>query len=189
MITALVATAWLHAATLTAAPLPQVSVQRMQLPKPIPDVEVIDHEGRKHRFYSDLVQGKTVVVNAVYTRCTSICPLLGKTFRELEAALGDRLGRDVFLISISRDPENDTPADMAAWRKKYGAKPGWIFVTGDKKSIDSVLEVLTGDPAYTGMHSAAAFLGNDATGVWIRDSGSAEPQHYERLLQYLAHAQ
>ncbi len=187
MITALVAAAWLHAATV--APLPQVSVQRLQLPKPIPDVEVIDHEGRKHRFYSDLIRGKTVVVNAVYTRCQSVCPLLGKTFRDLETALGDRLGRDVYLISISRDPENDTPEDLAAWRKKYGAKPGWIFVTGDKKSIDSVLTVLTGDPAFTGMHSGIAVLGNDATGVWVRDSGSATPEHYQRLLQYLAHSQ
>jgi protein SCO1/2 len=179
--------AWLNTAAV-AVPLPEVHAERIEFAKPIPDVEVVDHEGRRLRFHSDLIRGKTVIVNAVYTNCTNICPLLGKTFGKLQTSLGDRLGRDVFLISISRDPENDTPESLAAWRKRYGAKPGWIFVTGKKEAIDTVLEQLTGDRSYKGGHSAIAILGDDATGIWLRDYGADEPAHYEDVLRYLAEA-
>ncbi|HYI10261.1 MAG TPA: SCO family protein [Thermoanaerobaculia bacterium] len=184
MIAAVFMAAWLHATAATE--LPPVTAQRIELAGPIPDVEVVDHEGQKHRFYTDLVRGKTVVVNAIYTRCTNVCPLLGHSFRELQTALGDRLGDDVHLISISRDPENDTPETLAAWRRRFEGKPGWTFVTGEKKAIDAVLELLTGDPSYLGGHSAIALFGDDATGIWLRDYGAAEPERYQHLLRYLA---
>ncbi|HJQ39875.1 MAG TPA: SCO family protein [Thermoanaerobaculia bacterium] len=186
MISALVATMWLHAATVTATPAPPPSVQRLELPRPIPDVEVIDQDGHTRKFYSELIRGKTVVVNAVYTSCTSYCPLMGKTFDKLQAALGDRLGRDVYLVSISRDPENDTPEQLAQWRQRFHGKRGWTFVTGKKEAIDAVLLVLTGDPAFKGGHSQIALLGDDQTGIWLREYGGAEPAQYQRLLQYLS---
>jgi protein SCO1 len=186
MMAVVLAAVWLHTAAATT--LPAVNAERIVLTRPIPDVEVIDHEGRKLRFHSDLIRGKTVVVNAVYTNCTNICPLLGKAFGNLQTALGDRLGRDVSLISISRDPVNDTPDSLATWRRRYGAKPGWIFITGKKEAIDEVLELLTGDRAFTGGHSAIALVGDDATGIWLREYGAAEPGVYERLLRYLAQA-
>ena len=186
MITAIVAAAWLNATA--AVSLPPISAQRLEIANRIPDVEVVDHTGRKHRFHSDLIRGKTVIVNAVYTSCTSTCPLLGRTFGNLQAALCDRLGRDVFFVSISRDPENDTPELLAEWRKKYGAKRGWIFVTGKKEAIDSVLEVMTGDRAFTGGHSAIAIVGDDTTGIWFREYGAAQPEQYQKLLHYLAEA-
>lgn len=163
-----------------------VPAERLALGRPIPDVEVVDHEGRTLRFHTDLIKGKTVVVNAVFTSCKGVCPLLGRTFADLQNALGDRLGRDVWLISISRDPETDTPEQLAAWRKRYGAKPGWIFVTGRKEAIDEVLELLTGDRSSRDGHSAIALLGDDVTGIWLRDYGADEPEHYQRMLTYLA---
>ena len=187
MITLILAAA-LNASLKATPALPTVHAERVTLAKPIPDVEVVDHEGRKLRFHSDLIKGKTVVVNAVYTNCTSICPLLGRTFGNLQTSLGDRLGKDVFLISISRDPEIDTPESLATWRKRYGAKPGWIFVTGRKEAIDEVLVLLTGDKSYRGGHSAIVLLGDDATGIWLRDYGADEPAHYERVLEYFAAA-
>lgn len=186
MIAAILAAAWLNATA--AASLPPISAQRLELANRIPDAEVVDHTGRKQRFHSDLIRGKTVIVNAVYTSCKSTCPMLGRTFGNLQAALGDRLGRDVFLVSISRDPENDTPERLAEWRRKYGAKPGWIVVTGKKESIDSVLEVMTGDRAFTGDHSGVAIVGDDATGIWFREFGGAAPEQYQKLLHYLTEA-
>ena len=186
MIAALLAAMWLNGATATA--LPGVHAERLEFRKPIPDVEVVDHEGRKLRFHSDLIRGRTVVVNAVYTDCTSVCPLLAQTFGRLQAALGDRLGKDVFLISISRDPENDAPEKLAAWRNRYGAKSGWSVVTGEKEAIDEVLELLTGDRSFRGGHSAIALLGDDATGIWLRDYGADTPEHYQEVLRYLAAA-
>jgi protein SCO1/2 len=173
--------------TVAAADPPPLASRRVTL-EPIPDVEVVDQDGHTLRFRSDLLRGRTVVVNAVYTECTNVCPMMGHAFAELQTALGDRLGKDVLLISISRDPEHDTPARLAAWRKRFGAKPGWIAVTGRKESIDSLLRVLTGDPSRTGGHSAVALLGDLRSGIWLREYGAGQPEQYLRLLATMQEA-
>lgn len=86
------------------------------LPKlTIPDVDVLDQDGRKQKFYTDFVKGKVVVINFVFTTCKGMCPLLGANFSRLQKVLGERLGRDVFLISISTDREIDSPEKLKAW--------------------------------------------------------------------------
>ena len=149
----------------------------------MPDVEVVDQEGRKLHFYRDLIQGKTVVVNFVYTRCKTFCPLLGRSFATLQESLGDRLGKEVSLISVSLDPQTDTPERLKAWGAQFGARPGWTLVTGDKRNLDTLLEALTGDPARRDNHSPAVLLGNYDQGTWIRESGFAAP---EKVLAILA---
>ncbi|HLL75605.1 MAG TPA: SCO family protein, partial [Pyrinomonadaceae bacterium] len=94
----------------------------------IPDVPVLDQDGRELNFYSDLVRGKTVAVNFIFTTCTTICPPLGATFARVQRDLGERAGRDVHLISVSVDPANDTPERLKAWGAKFKAAPGWTFV-------------------------------------------------------------
>lgn len=160
--------------------------QRVLAGKKLPDVAVVDHTGRALHFYSDLVRGRTVFVNAVYTDCEFTCPILGQAFAKLQQSLGDRLGRDVFLVSISRDPEHDTPRKLAAWRERYHAKPGWIVVTGKKKAIDELLRALTGDATGRGGHEMVTYLGHDGSGTWLRLYGAAEPEHYERVLAGVA---
>ncbi|HEY0142740.1 MAG TPA: SCO family protein [Thermoanaerobaculia bacterium] len=156
--------------------------QRILAGRKLPDVAVVDHTGRALHFYSDLVRGRTVFVNAVYTDCEFTCPMLSKAFEKLQESLGDRLGRDVFLLSISRDPERDTPRKLAAWRTRYAAKPGWIVVTGKKKDIDELLRALTGDATGRGGHEMVTYAGHDRSGTWLRLYGAAEPKHYERVL-------
>jgi len=156
--------------------------QRITLSEPLPDVEVVDQTGHPHRFYSDLVKGKLVVVNAVYASCTNVCPQMERAFAQLQNALGDRLGRDVYLISISRDPAHDTPERLEEYGRRFGARPGWTFVTGRPEAIDRLLRVLTGDPARTGGHSTVAWIGNDANGTWLREYGAGEPARYIELL-------
>ncbi len=73
------------------------------------DVELLDQDGRKVRFYSDMLKGKIVVVNAFFTTCTSVCPPMNRSMEKIQEALGDRLGKEVFLVSISVDPLTDTP--------------------------------------------------------------------------------
>ena len=175
------------ALTVAAADPPPLAARRGAL-EPIPDVEVVDQDGRTLRFRSDLLRGRTVVVNAVYTDCTNVCPMMGHAFAALQTALGDRLGTEVLLISVSRDPEHDTPARLAAWRKRFGAKPGWIAVTGRKANIDALLRVLTGDPAQTGGHAAVALLGDERSGIWLREYGAGEPDAYLRLLDRMREA-
>src|SRR4051812_49664318 len=90
------------------------------MPMHIPDVAVVDQSGASHHFYADLVKDRVVAVNFVFTSCTTICPVMGATFAQVQKLLGK--SDDVSLISISIDPRNDTPAHLAAWGKKLGAR-------------------------------------------------------------------
>src|ERR1051325_1899561 len=89
------------------------------------DVELLNQNGEKVRFYTDVLQGKTVVVNAFFTTCTSVCPPMNRNMERIQEALGDRVGKDVFLVSISVDPEADTPARLKDYARKFHAGPGW----------------------------------------------------------------
>ncbi len=150
----------------------------------IPDVTVYDQDGARFHFYSDLIKGKLVAINFIFTSCTYICPMQGASFSKLQAALGDRLGRDVHLISISIDPATDTSERLKAWGQRFGAKPGWTLVTGEKSQIDKLLESLTGGTGGRGEHSPIALIGNDE-GTWIRAYGIAEPERYIELFEQI----
>ncbi|HEV7425608.1 MAG TPA: SCO family protein [Thermoanaerobaculia bacterium] len=156
--------------------------------KEIPDAAVVDQDGRPLHFYRDLVAQKVVVVAFFFTRCVDACPTIADTLSHLQDALGDRLGRDVSLVSVSLDPENDSPANLAAWAKGRGVKPGWTLVTGRQRDLTRIARAFTGDPAKPGLHSVIVYLGNDRTGEWIRDSGSQSTEHYLDMLAKLGRA-
>lgn len=141
----------------------------------IPDVELLDQDGRTVRFYTDLVKGRTVAVNFIFTTCTTICPPLGATFARLQRELGERAGRDVQLISISVDPATDTPERLKAWGAKFHAAAGWTFVTGRKPQVDELLRSLGAATASPQDHTPTVLVGNDATGQWTRAYGLARP--------------
>src|SRR5688500_12268140 len=103
----------------------------------IPDVELLDQNGKKVHFYTDLVKGQTVVINFIFTTCTTICPPLGATFARVQKELGDRAGRDVSFISISVDPATDTPERLKAGGSKIQAGDGKTFVTGTEPDLDT----------------------------------------------------
>ena len=138
---------------------------------PIPDARVVDQNGKPRRFYSDLVRGKVVVINFVYTTCTTICPPLGATFGKLQKSLGAQLGKDVSLISISVDPATDTPERLRTWGAQFGAKPGWTLVTGDKTELDRLSNALGVDTASPANHSAMVLIVNDKAALWKRVYG------------------
>ncbi|HSN85206.1 MAG TPA: SCO family protein, partial [Thermoanaerobaculia bacterium] len=127
-----------------AAPPDASSTQKVDIK--IPDLALVDQDGKPVRFYSDLVHGKVVMINFIFTSCTTICPPMGATFGKVQELLGDRAGKDVHLIAVSVDPATDTPERMKAWGKKFGATPGWTLVTGDR---DTVVQLLKGLGVYT----------------------------------------
>jgi len=139
----------------------------------IPDIEVLDQNGRKLHFYTDLVKGQTVVINFIFTTCTTICPPLGATFARVQKELGDKVGRDVRFISISVDPATDTPERLKAWGAKFHAGEGWTFVTGNKPQVDELLYALGASSARREDHSPTVLIGNDAHGTWTRTYGLA----------------
>ena len=142
-------------------------------PAQIPDTIVYDQDGKKLRFYSDLVKGKTVAINFIFTTCTTICPPLTATFRKLQQELGERKGNDVQLISISVDPTTDVPERLKAFSAKFNAGPGWTFVTGDKQEVDLLLKSLGASVGDKNDHSPMILVGNDGAGYWTRTYGLA----------------
>jgi protein SCO1/2 len=141
----------------------------------IPDVNCVDQNGKKLRFHTDLVKGKVVVINFIYTSCPYLCTRIGESTARLQTALGDRLGRDVHLISVSIDPLTDTPEKLKAWAARLKAKDGWTLVTGEKAEIDRLLRVLTGDASGIKTHSPLLLIGNEAKNVWAESYAFENP--------------
>jgi cytochrome oxidase Cu insertion factor (SCO1/SenC/PrrC family) len=165
-----------------AAP-PGVSADAEELARlRIPDTHVVDQNGKPLNFYSDLVRGKTVAINFIFTTCTTICPPMTATFRRVQQQLGERVGRDVRLISISVDPVTDTPERLAAFAAKFKADAGWSFVTGDKQEIDKLLAALGASVADKTDHSPMIVIFNDATGKATRAYGLAPPSQLTQLI-------
>jgi cytochrome oxidase Cu insertion factor (SCO1/SenC/PrrC family) len=148
----------------------------------IPDIEVLDQDGRRLRFYTDLVKGKTVAINFMFTTCTTICPPLAATFARIQRDLGGRAGRDVQLISVSVDPATDTPARMKSYLAKFRAAEGWVFVTGDKTQINTLLKALGAFTSRPEEHTPSVIIGNEATGQWTRAYGLAKPSQLVQLI-------
>lgn len=151
----------------------------------IPDVLVRDQQGRKVRFYSDLIKDKVVVLNFFYTSCTYTCTMQGRTFSKLQSLLGDRLGKSVYLISVTTDPGKDNPEQLRAWAKRYQVKAGWTLVTGDESEISKLTVQLTGGNAFAGMHLPVTFVVNDLKGAWISSTEVLSPEQLLKTVDYV----
>ncbi|HEV2705429.1 MAG TPA: SCO family protein [Pyrinomonadaceae bacterium] len=154
----------------------------------VPDVEVLNQDGKPIKFYTDLVAGKLAFVSFMFATCEESCPMLGENLARLQGLLGDRLGKDVSLISVSLDPENDTPERLKAWGKMFGARSGWTFITGRKNDIDRIIKAFTGGATGKGEHTPIVFIGSAEKGVWIRAFGLTEPSRLVRLIDQAAAA-
>ena len=152
----------------------------------IPDTPVLDQDGKRLNFYTDLVKGKAVAINFIFTTCTTICPPLTATFRRVQVDLGEHVGRDVHLISVSVDPTTDVPERLKDFAAKFKAGPGWTFVTGEKTEIDALLKALGAAVADKNDHTPMILVGNDAVGYWTRTYGLAPPSALVRVISEAA---
>jgi cytochrome oxidase Cu insertion factor (SCO1/SenC/PrrC family) len=152
----------------------------------VPDVPVVDQSGQALHFHRDLIAGRVVVVAFFFTSCEEACPIVAHTLVGLQRALGDRRG--ISIVSVSLDPEHDTPERLAAWGRRYGVRPGWTLVTGSRASMQQLARAMTGDDARPGVHQAVLYIGNDRTGEWVRDTGTAGVGHYLEVLQAVERA-
>jgi protein SCO1/2 len=140
------------------------------------DLPMVDQDGKTVRFRSDVVGDRIVVIDTFFTTCTLICPILGAIFMELQDLAGDRLGKDVVLVSISVDPLTDIPPRLKKYGEQWEARPGWVFLTGEKGSVDQVLGGLgMYAPDFTD-HPSAFLVGDGKTGEWTRFYGFATPE-------------
>lgn len=148
----------------------------------IPDVKVTTQDGRTVNFYSDLIKGKVVAVNFVFTSCTTVCPPMGAIFGKLQEQ-----SADAHLVSVSIDPEVDTPERLKTWSKKFGARPGWTLVTGKKDDITRILKAMNAYSSDYVNHQPVTLLGNDATGTWKRSYGFTTAAKLAAMLDELEH--
>src|SRR5262247_4098865 len=135
-----------------------------------PNLSVVTHEGKTVRFYDDLIKGKMVIVSFIYTSCPDICPLSTARMAQVEEKLGNRVGRDIFIVSMTVDPENDTPDRLKEYAKAFGSGPGWSFVTGKPEDVRAINYKLGERSKNLSDHRNEIVLGNDKTGEWARDS-------------------
>jgi protein SCO1 len=134
----------------------------------VPNVPVVTQDGETLRFYDDLIRDKVVVLSFIYTECPDICPLTTARMAQIQERLGDAVGRDIFLISLSVDPENDTPAVLKDYSEAFGRGPGWQFVTGTPQDIQVIRHRLGDRRQALSEHTQEVRLGNGATGEWQR---------------------
>lgn len=161
-------------------------------PDDLPKVVLVNQDNEPVRFYEDLVRGRHVIaINFMYAQCSDICPSTTANLVRVQALLGERLGREVRMASISIDPERDTPKILKAYSRTFGARSGWQFLTGKAKDITRLrrhLGAFERDPRLDRdktQHTGMVVYGNESRGRWGRVSALADPQRiFESLTRW-----
>ena len=147
------------------------------------DVVLVNQNGEKLRLYSDLLQGKVVIINSFFATCVGSCLPLTRNLEKLQQALGNRMGKDVYILSFSVDPTVDTPTTLNAYAKKLKAGPGWHFLTGDKESVDFALKKIGHFVDSKESHLNIFIIGNERTGLWKKAFGLAKPDDLMKVVE------
>ncbi|HEV7682503.1 MAG TPA: SCO family protein [Pyrinomonadaceae bacterium] len=147
------------------------------------DVVLINQNGEKMRFYSDLLQGKVVIINSFFGTCQGSCLPMNRNLEKVQAALGDRVGKDVRIISISVDSTVDTPAVLKEYAKRLHAGPGWYFLSGNKENVDFALRKLGQFVSDKQDHLNIIIIGNERTGLWKKAFGLAQSDELVKVVQ------
>jgi cytochrome oxidase Cu insertion factor (SCO1/SenC/PrrC family) len=133
------------------------------------DLELVTQDGERVKFFDDVLKDHVVLITFIFTNCDHACPLITRTMVGVAELLGDDLGKSVRFVSISIDPTRDDPAAMKAFAQKQGAdKPGWMFLTGDQASIDSIVKKLGQYSPDVEAHSTMLLAGNVKERHWTK---------------------
>lgn len=159
-----------------------------------PDVEVLTHEGKKVNFYNDLIKGKIVTINFMFTHCDEICPLVTANLVRVQQMLGKRVGKDIHMYSFSLQG-TDSPKALAAYREKYKIKAGWTFLTGNRDTMELLRRKLGftyPDPkidADKTQHIGNVRFGSEPLTIWEVMPGMGNPKYLVQLLTYVERQQ
>ena len=153
-----------------------------------PNVELVTQDGKKVRFYDDLIKDKVFAINFIYTRCTDSCPLETAALRKVQKALGDRMGKDVVFYSISIDGDRDKPDELKDYAERFNVGPGWTFLTGRPEDVTLLRQKLgmyrSDGQAEKALneHGISILMGNEQAGQWIKRSPFEETKALVRVL-------
>ena len=137
----------------------------------VPDLELLNQDGEKGRFVSDFIGDRLAAITFTYTSCTTVCPILDGIFGQVQARLGDRLGQDIILVTLSVDPVTDIPQRLKAHARKIEARPGWSFLTGQKQAVNNILKALEVYSLDIFNHPPTVFIVDGRQGLWTRLNG------------------
>lgn len=145
-------------------------------PLVVPDVDVLTQDGKPVKFYTDLLKGKTVFITFIFTSCRQTCPFVGRNLQKLQEELGNRLGKDVSLVTVSTDPVVDTPGVIKKWSDQFNRREGWTVVTGEEAKINNLLQKMTGFTRQTeGQHTSLLIMYDGVSGAWTTTSSVIIP--------------
>jgi protein SCO1/2 len=156
-----------------------------------PNVEVINHEGAKFRFYDDLIKDKIVLINFFYAKCEKFCPPQTANLRQVQKLLGDRVGRDIFMYSLTLKPQQDTPEMLRHYAHMHQVGPGWQLLTGTPEDMEQLrvkLGFRDSDPELdkdTGNHIGLVLFGNDRLNRWTGCPALSNPHEIVREVGWL----
>ncbi len=157
----------------------------------LPNVELRTQDNEPVRFYDDLVKDKIVTINFFYAKCDEICPVVTANLARVQKLLGDHVGRDVFMTSISLRPEQDTPEQLKKFSAMHHAGPGWKFVTGAKADIELLRRSLgftNPDPRLDQeitQHIGNVRYGNEPLMLWAACPGLASPEWITESVKWM----
>jgi len=149
----------------------------------MPDVTLVNQDGKKVRFKSLIESDKPVIVDFIYATCTTICPVLSVSYTNLQNKMKDSTQKPR-LISITIDPENDTPKIMKDYLKRYNAKPGWDFLTGSRGDIDKVMRAFNAYIPDKMSHYPLNLIRSPKDGSWVRLFGILSSREF--MNEYMA---
>jgi protein SCO1/2 len=167
------------------------SAQGQDQPAPVvlsvPDIEVVNQDGRRVHFNSQVIDGRIAIVTGFFTTCSSMCPITQEKLSQVAKLLGPRLGKDVVIVSVSVDAENDTPARMKDWGEKFHIGPGWTLLSGKRAEVDTLLKSLGLFVELRQRHQSALMVGSTATG-WVRISSWTPSEKLAKLAESMSSA-
>jgi protein SCO1/2 len=177
------------AAAETAVPSPRERIRQLYLP----NVVLRTQDDKPVRFYDDLVKDKAVTINFFFAKCEEICPLVMSNLAKVQKLFGDRVGRDLFMNSISLKPEEDTPVKLKHYAEMHGAGPGWTFLTGAPADVELLRRSLgfTNPSAKVdkdlNQHIGNVRYGNEPLMLWAACPGQARPEWIAESMAWAIH--
>jgi len=152
------------------------------------DTPLVDQNGRNLKFKTDALGDRIVIVNFAYTTCTTVCPVVTGSLAQVQGRLGDRVGRDVGLVTVTVDPLRDTPARLKTYAGTVGAGAGWTWLTGPKPQVDEVLKVFGAYTVNFLEHPPLVLVGDAKNGKWLRFYGLPTPDQLVNAVAQLSAA-
>ena len=153
----------------------------------VPDIEVVNQDGQHLRFNTQVVGGRIAIVTGFFTTCSSMCPITQEKLSQVARLLGPRLGKEVVIVSVSVDAENDTPARMKDWAEKFHTGTGWTLLSGNRAEVDTLLKSLGLFVELRQRHQSALMIGSAATG-WVRISSWTPSEKLAKLAETMSSA-